>query len=210
MQINNANSASMSIGTLIKARLRNIYIGITTGNWHPFSNDVRTNFQQYKKYYIIATGLIILYILADEMKIWPEPVKYPLYWSNNPAKHFRRIKQKGGAGNNNAAGAAGYSNGNNSAALSKSKAQVAAGNNSDAGIESTKQSLTKFSSAAGLCSGDGFFAKVCQGAGSGISWIFKFLGIVLLAISILVLPAIVYMILVFLILKVMFKGLRSA
>jgi hypothetical protein len=43
---------------LIKARLHNIQLGITTGDWTPAIDDIKQNIQEYKTLYIILTRII--------------------------------------------------------------------------------------------------------------------------------------------------------
>ena len=188
---------------LIKHRLSSIYIGINTGNWQPFINDVKVSLLENKQIYILLGTLVVIYAFLDEFYLNPPNQK-----SKNASSPIRFILF---GGNNETSAEPANTNdiANNSSSSTNAKMQANNTNSNNADMTSKKHALGKLSTASGLCSGDGFFAKMCQGAGSGISNIFKFLGILLLGVGALILPAIAYLILVYLVIKLMFKGLRG-
>lgn len=181
---------------LLKARLRNIHIGITTGDWTPAREDIKQNIQEYKHLYIGLTILIIIYVFLE--------VYYPCCnWKLLKTKQQNRIKkQTGGAGNNTPPP---------EPPKTAQPASAAEPNKTDPRLLKSQlmSSSSGIQSAGGLCSGNGFFSKICQGAGSGISSIFKFIGMIFLGILLLLAPPLIYIMLVYIVLKLMFKGLRG-
>ena len=187
---------------LIRQRLTSIYIAINTGNWHPFITDIKTSLRDNKQIYIFLGTLVVIYVFLDEFYLNPPTCTYKKTSSNSKKTRVILFGGNNEHSDEPAKNIVRESDNNNT------KTQVNnANNNTD--MASKKQALGKLSTASGLCSGDGFFAKMCQGAGSGISNIFKFLGILLLGVGALILPAIAYLILVYLVIKLMFKGLHG-
>lgn len=178
---------------LLKARLHNIQLGITTGNWDPAINDFKQNFQEYKHLYIALTIIIIIYVVLE--------VYYPDYnWKLiNTKQNKYKNKQSGGSGTNNIQPNARPPPEQMNATQPTSKLTKSQIASAASGVQS----------AGGLCSGDGFFAKICQGAGSGIMGVLKFIGMIFLGVLLLLAPPLIYIMLVYIVLKLMFKGLQG-
>ena len=139
---------------LLKARLHNIHLGLTTGDWTPAREDIKQNFQEYKHLYVGLTILIIIYVLLE------------VYYPGCLNIKRRKYKQTGG------------DDGNNIPAPKAEQTRAEQAHTSPTSKLTKSQIASGVQSAGGLCSGDGFFAKICQGTGSGIMSIFKFIGMI--------------------------------
>jgi hypothetical protein len=63
--------------------------------------------------------------------------------------------------------------------------------------------------ASGLCDGNGTIAKMCRGGKDGVYNYFKFFGYLILAGLAVLSPFVIYIVLVYMMLKIMFTGLKN-
>jgi hypothetical protein len=177
-------------------------LDVDSFSWQKIKDRIRINWQTYKSHYVLFLVLVCIVMLQDTSSNCNIIKTHITNYSPTKTGIKAQIrKHKGGATNNNsnilqsAAAETDTATNNNQKELNNNE-----GLNSERGASS---------SAKGLCSGSGFFARICSGAGNGIGMVFKAIGFIFLAIAALLAPAVLYMALVFIILRIMFYGARE-
>jgi hypothetical protein len=173
---------------------------IITGDFSEVIHEIKSHLYSNKNIYVILTFLIVLYSLYEQ--------DYVSTLSLKNCKHLQLggDKEEGPAQNTIEKPEANNTpkKGNNTDNAKKSAAD---NNNSSASSMGKASQLTQ--GASGLCDGNGTIAKMCRGGKDGVTNYFKFFGYLILAGLAVLSPFVIYIVLVYMMLKIMFTGLKN-
>ena len=171
---------------------------IRTGDFSKVIHEINAHIYTNKNTYVILTFLIVL---------------YSLYEQDNVCSNVHIIRRQSGG----TTGEAGAQNKvekpdtNNtpkkSDNASNSKKGVNANNAQDSLASGKTSQLAQ--GASGLCDGNGTIAKMCRGGKDGVYNYFKFFGYFILAGLAVLSPFVIYIVLVYMMLKIMFTGFKK-
>lgn len=175
----------------------------TTGDFNAVIHEIKTHIYINKNTYIVLTFLVVLYSLYEEeytktytlghkyrqlLQLGGDKEKAPE--PNANVNHDTNNTPKKGKGNNTGNAKHTGDNNNSPDSLGGKASQLAQG-------------------ASGLCDGDGTIAKMCRGGKDGVTNYFKFFGYLILAGLAVLSPFVIYIVLVYMMLKIMFTGLKN-
>ena len=187
----------------IKYKYELVSNAILTGNYTPLLQEIKTHLYANKNIYTVLTFIVILYVIYED----------DIYGTTYQSKN---IKQKGGqtppeepkppeAPEKTPKEANVKDKGDNNIQNNTTKGKKGKkGDNNSAGSSSASGSMP-----SGLCDGDNIISKTCKGIKDGVGTYFKFFGYIILAGLIVVSPFVIYVILVYMVLRIMFKGAKG-
>jgi hypothetical protein len=197
-----------TISKTLKYKYELLKDAIQTGNFDKVFHEIRAHVISNKNTYIVLTFLIVLYTLYEQ--------DY-----NANTRILKISRQSGGEtkgepvtntapkpeASNTTPKKSGNSTGND---ISKGK-KIDENNNSasDTSSSSGGKGSQLAQGARGLCDGDGTIAKMCRGGKDGVTNYFKFFGYLILAGLAILSPFVIYIVLVYMMLKIMFTGLKN-
>lgn len=193
-----------TILTTLEYKYELIKNAIRTGNFNEVINEIKAHIYTNKNVYIVLTFLVLLYTLYEqdynciisiskrqlggETEVVPDKNTAP-----KPAESNSTPKKSG-----------------NSTGNDSSKGKKLEGNNNTANTASSGGKASQLAQgASGLCDGEGTIAKMCRGGKDGVSNYFKFFGYLILAGLAVLSPFVIYMVLVYMMLKIMFTGFKN-
>lgn len=179
----------------IKYRYNLLKNAIITGDFSNIISEIKSHLFSNKNTYICLTFFVILYVLYER------DICTLLYI-------IRKNKQIGGEtltyGNKSVAD---IQNTRANKALNESTNKTINTPSSNSKEPSSSAQLAQ--SARGLCDGDGTVAKMCRGGKDGVYNYFKLFGYIILAGLAVLSPFVIYIVLVYMMLKIMFTGLKG-
>lgn len=178
----------------IKYKFDLLKTAVETGDFSNVIDEVKQHITANKNIYVILTFLVILYVLYEnDIALTIHSI------SSIVDKHV----QSGGVTTpgleNNIAESPEKVNNRGKSSSSKF-------NNDNAG---TMTSGNAAQMASGLCDGNGTIAKMCRGGKDGVYNYFKFFGYLVLAGLAILSPFVIYIVLVYMMLKIMFTGFKN-
>jgi hypothetical protein len=193
-----------TILTTLEYKYELIKNAIRTGNFNEVINEIKVHIYTNKNIYIVLTFLVLLYTLYEqdynriisiskrqlggETEVVPDKNTAP-----KPAESNSTPKKSG-----------------NSTGNDSSKGKKLEGNNNTANTASSGGKASQLAQgASGLCDGEGSIAKMCRGGKDGVTNYFKFFGYLILAGLAVLSPFVIYIVLVYMMLKIMFTGLKN-
>lgn len=181
----------------IKYRYNLLKNAIITGDFSNVITETKIHLISNKNTYIILTFLVILYILYERDI-------YILLCM------IRKNKQLGGETPtvNSPPPDIQNTSAKNSTPELTSKSTNTPNSNSK-GSQGASGASQMAQSASGLCDGNGTIAKMCRGGKDGVYNYFKFFGYLILAGLAVLSPFVIYIVLVYMMLKIMFTGLKG-
>lgn len=183
---------------------------IQTGNFNEVLNEIKAHIYTNKNVYIVLTFLVVLYTLYEQDYNNTYAFKLPY--------RIRNLTQLGGETkepNTNTAPKPEESNttpkkSGNSTGNDSSKGKKLEENNNTSNTASSGGKASQLAQGAiGLCDGEGTIAKMCRGGKDGVTNYFKFFGYIILAGLAVLSPFVIYIVLVYMMLKIMFTGLKN-
>ena len=183
---------------------------IQTGNFNEVLNEIKAHIYTNKNVYIVLTFLVVLYTLYEQDYNNTYAFKLPY--------RIRNLTQLGGETkepNTNTAPKPEESNttpkkSGNSTGNDSSKGKKLEENNNTSNTASSGGKASQLAQgASGLCDGEGTIAKMCRGGKDGVTNYFKFFGYIILAGLAVLSPFVIYIVLVYMMLKIMFTGLKN-
>lgn len=180
---------------------------IQTGNFDEVLNEIKAHIYKNKNVYIVLTFLVVLYTLYEQdynriisiskTQLGGETKEPNTNTAPKPEESNTTPKKSGNDIGSNI--------GNNSA-----KGKKAASNNNSSNTASSGGKASQLAQgASGLCDGEGTIAKMCRGGKDGVTNYFKFFGYLILASLAVLSPFVIYIVLVYMMLKIMFTGLKN-
>jgi hypothetical protein len=190
-----------TILTTLEYKYKLLKNAIQTGNFNEVLHEIKAHIYINKNVYIVLTFLVLLYTLYEqdynhiisiskrqlggETEIVPDKNTAPKPEESNTAP-----KKSGNSTGNDSSKGKKIDVNNNTPNTGGKASQLAQG-------------------ASGLCDGEGTIAKMCRGGKDGVSNYFKFFGYLILAGLAVLSPFVIYIVLVYMMLKIMFTGLKN-
>lgn len=193
----------------IKHKYKLIKYTLVTGDFNPIIAQTKQHVIYNKNSYTVITFLVILYILYENdiyntntpnLNQRGGDEKKNIYPNNIPTN--KDISNK--STSNKSLNSKNISNSNNTSPNKKTLLD----NDNMSGQELTK-GATMAKSASGLCDGDNMIAKICRGSKDGVMKYFMLIGYVILAGLAILSPFVIYIILLYMILKIMFTSFKQ-
>ena len=189
-----------SILTTLKYKYELVKDAILSGNFDKVLLEIKDHFISNKNTYIVLTFLVVLYTLYEQD-----------YNTNTHIFKLQyRIKHIYQSGGNTIEGPGKttalkpeMNNKINDNTKEKKTFDNSNSINTESSIAKTSQGVR------GLCDGEGTIAKICRGGKDGVTNYFKFFGYLILAGLAILSPFVIYIVLVYMMLKIMFTGLKN-
>jgi hypothetical protein len=194
-----------AILSTIKYKFELIRNAIITGNFTPLKQEIKSHLYENKNMYTVLTFFVILYVLYED----------ELYTLSCHGKHKKQLG--GQTPEEHAAANAPKTPAENAAKAPAENAAKAPANAVDETGKKGKKGKNNDSSGSsgasnmgsGLCDGDNVIAKGCKVVKDGMWGYLKIIGYIILAGLIVISPFVIYIILVYMVLKIMFKGVKA-
>lgn len=178
----------------IKYRYNLLKNAVITGDFSNVISEIKSHLFSNKNTYICLTFLVILYVLYE-------------HDIHTLLCIIRKNKQTGGetASASNTLDTH-MQNTSSKKALNESSNKTI---NTQHFNSNGSSSTSRFAqNARGLCDGNGLIAKMCRGGKDGVYNYFKLFGYIILAGLAVLSPFVIYIVLVYMMLKIMFTGLK--
>ncbi len=173
--------------TNLKYNINLLYYSIKTGNPNILLKILKQHFIQYRNIYIILTYFVVIYVVYEKEIYMNITDKFKLTGGGSSSKDE------------------GHNSDNMPSKMGESSTHASTSKHS----KSTNPSHHNMSIPQGLCSGDNIISKVCNGTKNGVVSYFKFFGYILLAGLALLSPFVIYIVLVYLIIKLMLTSIQQ-
>lgn len=205
-----------TIKTTLKYKYELLKDAIQTGNFDKVLHAIKVHIINNKNTYIVLTFLVVLYTLYEQDRT-TNTQNFKI--SNRSKKNT----QSGGETKEPITNVAPKSDAINTD-TKKSVNSIGKNTNKDSGKNKKAESNNNLAQdtssngdqmsqlaqgASGLCDGEGTIAKMCRGGKDGVTNYFKVFGYLILAGLAVLSPFVIYIVLVYMMLKIMFSGLKN-
>lgn len=222
----------------LKYKYELLKTAINTGDFNKVIHEIKLHVITNKNIYIVLTFLVILYTLYEQDSQISYKHKHQWHWhwhwqrqlggtdieipehkntsdkhdsknsKNTTAKQDSKPDSKSNSkpDSKNSKNTADKQDSKNHSKNDKGNNPLANNNSSSSASDKTSQLSQGVS---GLCDGEGTIAKMCRGGKDGVTNYFKFFGYLILAGLAMLSPFVIYVVLVYMMLKIMFTGLKN-